>query len=691
MDFFNRQDRLKTQSRLFFSAFFPALILAVIAIYFAVTFGIMSAATVSYWLLEANEANPGLLAPYLLSGADGTQYPLFMPAFIYGDSPRILSARSIALVGGGVLAVILLATFGKCRAIRRGGGAYIAKKLGGAPIAAETRVPAEKKLINIAAEMALASGLPLPALYVLPRENTINAVTAGLDHNDAVIAVTQGALDHLTRDELQGVLAHEYAHILNADCALNMIMAGWLHGLLLFTAAGKTLCSAVSSCWAEVKDLDLRWRLLVTLLILPPGLLLRAAGSLGHLTASIIEAAFSRSREHLADAFAVQFTRNPGGLAGALKKIGGAPRRANIHSGQALAMKSFFIASPNPRRNGGLLSSHPPLRSRILALDPKWDGEFVRPVPGQSGGWRNLSARPAPSPDRPRRSRPEHWLTAALAALRAEARAADGPTKEYAQLAGDSLEETADFQAALPEKLREAMTNPGGAEVLVYALFCDSRPEVRDGQMSLIGRAAGQAAAEAAAALRPLATRKARLPLLDLLNPALRKLPDETRRRLAQVVDGLIAADGRVDIFEIAGLIILKNSLRLPARRRRTEVAAGADDFARDAATVLTGLAHLGQAGRQGAEAAFQAALARCPDLLAPRGPAAREAVTSGDLIQALERLGRAPLKTRESLLRAALTCGLHDGRIAAGEYELLAALAAALSLPLPWPSLMSE
>jgi Zn-dependent protease with chaperone function len=385
MNFFDRQDKVRTRSRVFFTAFVPAVILAVAALYFAVTFCLVVVFNFTQFVVESFEDRPKRSSSsyydrYSRSDRAGREYGLnLLPADLYGSPANILAPRPIVIVGGGVVCFILLVAMCKHYAIRKGGGAYVLKLLGGRELR-DPDSPAEKRLVNIVAEMALASGLPRPRVFVLDRESSINAVTAGLDHQDAVIAVTGGALAHLTREELQGVVAHEFAHILNDDYQLNLIMSGWLYGLLFFTIIGRGLIAV-----AESNEFLWEFNLtgLIGLVLVANGVLLRTAGSLGHMSAAIIEAAFCRTREHLADAFAVQFTRDPRGLTNALRKIGGQPGRVGFRNGQALTMKSFFIVDPASRRRGGFLSSHPSLASRIRALDPHWDRTFI-PVDPQA-------------------------------------------------------------------------------------------------------------------------------------------------------------------------------------------------------------------------------------------------------------------------------------------------------------------
>ena len=253
--------------------------------------------------------------------------------------------------------------------------------------------PDERKLLNVVEEMAIASGIPVPQVYVLPEEKGINAFAAGHSTSDAVVAVTQGALRLLTRDELQGVIGHEFSHILNGDMRLNLRLMGLIFGILCLAVIGRVLLH-VRGGGKDKNPLPLL------------GLVLVLMGWVGVFFGRLIQAAVSRQREFLADASAVQFTRNPAGLAGALKKIGGlsyGSKLKNAHAGEASHM---FFGNGMGGSFLGLMETHPPLAERILALEPDFDGEFPRTVlevPRRSA--RQLRD-PAPIPGHSNASRP---------------------------------------------------------------------------------------------------------------------------------------------------------------------------------------------------------------------------------------------------------------------------------------------
>jgi Zn-dependent protease with chaperone function len=231
----------------------------------------------------------------------------------------------------------------------KAGGAVIAAELGGIRVFPETATPAEQQLLNIVEEMAIAATMAVPPVYLLVDESGINAFAAGFTINDAVIGVTQGSLEQLTRDELQGVIAHEFSHILNGDMVMNIRLMGMLHGILGLHLVGRVLSYTGSS----------RDNPLATF-----GILLRIIGFSGFISGRLIQSAISRQREFLADASAVQFTRNADGIGSALEKIGGLSSQIDSPHAETTS-HMFFSPALNFNWLEGLFATHPPLAQRI--------------------------------------------------------------------------------------------------------------------------------------------------------------------------------------------------------------------------------------------------------------------------------------------------------------------------------------
>ncbi len=303
-------------------------------------------------------------------------YILILFSFYSKEQPLALTIESLwrpeifYKVAVGLCGVIGLASLIKILVLANGGGAGIAEYMGGRKVDPGTSDPEEKQLLNIVEEVAIASGTPVPSVYVLDDENTINAFAAGLTPGDSVIAVTKGTLGFLDRDELQGVVAHEFSHIVNGDVKLNIRLMGLLNGILFIALVGRGILRSTGRSSRGRKGGGGQIAIL--------GLGFLVIGYIGVFFANLIKSAVSRQREFLADASAVQFTRNPGGIAGALKKIGGCHQGRSLfthNADEASHMLFDSVAALN------LFSTHPPLTRRIQAIEPQFNGQYVEPTP----------------------------------------------------------------------------------------------------------------------------------------------------------------------------------------------------------------------------------------------------------------------------------------------------------------------
>lgn len=261
----------------------------------------------------------------------------------------------------GTLGVVGLGSLYKTATLAKG-GSVVAESLGGRLVDLNPPDPDERQLRDVIEEMAIAAGVPVPKIYVLDAEHGINAFAAGHAPGDAAIGVTRGCMTLLDRDELQGVIGHEFSHILNDDMRLNLRVMGLLYGILCLAVMGQILI------YSRGRGSKGRNPMLYL------GLALIVIGAIGVFFGRLIQAAISRQREFLADASSIQFTRNPAGLSGALQKIGGAGSRVeSAHAGEASHM---FFSNGLAKPFLGMLATHPPLEVRIRAIDPGWDGQF---------------------------------------------------------------------------------------------------------------------------------------------------------------------------------------------------------------------------------------------------------------------------------------------------------------------------
>ena len=282
---------------------------------------------------------------------------------------RQIDWQTFATVSVAVGVVVLLGSLYKLLALSAGGKA-VAESLGGKLIPRNTDDPKLRKLLNVVEEISIASGTPAPPVYVLENEVGINAFAAGFSPRDAVIGVTRGTIEHLSREQLQGVIAHEFSHIFNGDMRLNIRLIGVLNGILIIGILGYYLLySASFSRRGRGNDKGAG-----AMLALAIGLMV--IGYAGTFFGGLIKAAVSRQREYLADASAVQFTRNPDGISGALKRIGGLESGSKVENPGASEVSHAFFAQGVSGFMQPLSATHPPLAKRILRIDPHWDGKF---------------------------------------------------------------------------------------------------------------------------------------------------------------------------------------------------------------------------------------------------------------------------------------------------------------------------
>ena len=342
MNFFEAQERARRSTKLLVW-WFIAAVLGVIAVMYGL---------VVFWFFKSTS----------LSGSGLGEARSFSAADLW--NPQLL-----LWVAGVVGGVILIGSWIKLAQLS-GGGKVVAQGLGGRLVEPTTTDLLERRLLNVVEEMAIASGVPVPEVWMMDHEEAINAFAAGTDHSNAVIGVTRGTLERLTRSELQGVVAHEFSHILNGDMKLNMRLMGWIFGLVMLSLLGRVILESLRF-FRGSRDSKGGG---IVIVVLVAGAAVWLVGSVGVLFARLLQAAISRQREYLADASAVQFTRNPEGISGALKKIGGFPSHGRIHSPQAIEARHMFFAGS---ALSSLMATHPPLGKRIAAIDPGWKGEML--------------------------------------------------------------------------------------------------------------------------------------------------------------------------------------------------------------------------------------------------------------------------------------------------------------------------
>ena len=562
-----------------------------------------------------------------------------------------------------------------------GGGAAVARELGGTETSSSDNF-AYRRFRNIVEEMAIASGVPVPRIFVLENEAGINAFASGYTPNDAAITVTRGALDKLTRDELQGVIGHEFSHVLNGDMRLNIRLMGVVFGILVLATIGRKL--------AEISG---RTRSRDSGGIVVFGIALFVVGYIGVVFARLIKASISRQREFLADASAVQFTRQTGGIAGALKKLAALAEGSKLSSSNTEDVAHMLFG--DGVGYSALFATHPPLKQRILRLDPAFDdaeldgiaAAWDKPVlVGESDTDAKLSisgfAPASATPGAPRDRR--------IALPDADARVAVTPAAVAAQVGNpgtDDRRSARTIHATIPDALREAAYRQEKAVPLVFALVLDAREDVRARQRDTLMRhydagvvALVESLAAETAALHPML----RLPLASLAFPALRRRPRPQLDIFVEALNALIAADGRVDLDEYC----LAKLIRLQVIESLAPAAASAigrvklTDAERDVAALFGVLAKHGHDDESSASRAYLGAI---DDVLPGRAlPYAPPDDFASALDRAFPTLDRLAPAGKELIIAGLVRAISEDGTVRVAEAELLRVIAAALHCPLP-------
>jgi Zn-dependent protease with chaperone function len=585
-----------------------------------------------------------------------------------------------------LLAIVLAAGF---RMIGlRGGGGTVARELGGVLVPQDTQDPNLRRLRNVVEEIAIASGTPVPEIYLLPNEHGINAFAAGWSTSDAAVAVTQGALDRLNRAELQGVIGHEFSHVVNGDMRLNIRLIGLLFGILFLAVIGRTLTQAGFLGGGRRDNRDNNGNPLVIV-----GIALLAVGFIGVIAGRFIKAAVSRQREYLADASAVQYTRQTSGIVGALAKIAGVQEGSQLRSPKREEVGHMLFGSGAALSS--LLATHPPLEERIKVLDPSYD---LNRLPQLARQWAanppsglqedvQLGLAPAPAGAPPARARavvPGQPLPTPTTTVQvAEADVLTGiaaPTHDAFSRAEAIINE-------IPADILDRARNPRTVVPLVLGLLLADDATARAAQHDMLRRQYGQGLADAAwnegsvlAGLHPLL----KLPLAELAFPALKQRSVDERTAVINQVSQLVHADGVITAHEycLSRLVFseLGASIKPPSNWRPE---TGRLHHSRDAViTLLTVVAYAGNPDPAGARRAFEAGLARAlPGLSAPYAPPA-EGVTA--LERAWPVLSRLTPTDTQTLVAGVVATIAEDGQTTVTEMELLRTICGLLHCPLP-------
>ena len=650
MDFFARQEQARRNTKWLVLYFIVAVVLLIVAIYF--------------------------ISLVVFTGVQAKQHH-------YNDAPVqfVLWNPEIFLASTlGVLAVIFFGSAYKTNELAAGGSA-VATLMGGRLVSQDTINTNERKLLNVVEEMSIAAGVPMPQVYVLENERGINAFAAGHTTGDAAIGVTRGCIEMLSRDELQGVIGHEFSHILNGDMKLNLRLIGIIFGLLCIATIGRILLYARSSNSRDKNPLPLL------------GIALIALGAIGVFFGRLIQAAVSRQREFLADASSVQFTRNPTGLSGALQKIGRYGFGSKLESEHAPDLCHMFFGNGLGDALFGAMATHPPIPDRIHAIDPAWDGKF----PPLKEEQIETVKRAALSDLQHTRSPMPQILGTILGGTIINGDADRPPvirTNSVLPNLGNPtplhLKYAEQLRDALPENLKAAARQPLDATALIYALLLDADEKLRAQQLAEIATRTSNSISEKTAALLPdvsTVAKRSRLPLVNLALGALRNLTTGEFKQFADTLEWLAGSDGKIELFEfVLQKIILRHLASKFGDAPPTAVQFYTlKQLVPDCAVILSALANVGSNDANEIQKAFAAGAPylRAPnnvplELLSPENCGVEQ------LDAALNRLALAVPIIKKNLIEAAARVVGADGVILEAEAELLRAIADTLDCPMP-------
>ena len=550
--------------------------------------------------------------------------------------------RMLGISLGSVLLVVVIGMAVKFAQMSHGGRA-VAEAMGGVQVDPGSSDPAERRILNVVEEMAIASGVRVPPVFLID-EPSINAFAAGNSQDDAVIGVTRGCIEQLSRDELQGVMAHEFSHIFHRDTRLNMQLVAWLGGIFAISLVGRIIMRSALSAGSSREKNDGK------MVALALGGAVFLIGIVGYFFGRIIQSAVSRQREYLADASAVQYTRNPDGIAGALEKIAhGAGSR--IAAPAAAEFSHFFFA------NGmsSLFSTHPPIEERIAR---------IRGARMVSAGVGSAARIEAASP-------PIHGMVPA-AALHA-ARAGMGSVNAAGlSLAGELVSDA-------PAAVLDAARNPFSARAVVCLMLLSKDPAERARQLSAIA-SVDRKLAEATSSLADVAeiAPRERMPILEVCAAALSMLSPSQYSQFRTALAQLIAVDGQVDRVEWMVRILLRHAVE-----GRGSAPSGLGKATMlDLARVVSVLAWSGATDESGVLRAWSAARTAEPAL--PESPNAVSVCTLDALDGALRAFAGATPGLKRRLVDACVACVAADGQTTVEEAEILRAVCASIGAPMP-------
>lgn len=637
MNFFEHQDRARKQTKLLVFAFMLAVFAIVIAM---------------------NLVMLGVFGRFT-----SAEHGWFSPAFWMGNGQVVLWT-SLATV----LVIVLASAYRSAQL--RGGGAQVARELGGVEVTGDSTDPLRRRLLNVVEEMAIASGVPVPQVFVLEHEPGINAFAAGWSPADAAVAVTRGTLETLNREELQGVIAHEFSHVFNGDMRLNIRLIGILFGILILAVAGRRMLGSMRFSRGRNKNAGA---------IVVVALAVMLVGYIGLFFGRWIQAAVSRQREYLADASAVQFTRSSQGLAGALKKIGARSSGSRLMTNTDEVGHMLFASG----LAGRLFATHPPLEKRILKVDPSFKpAEFAEIAKDME---RHEQAR-----------RAELEQSEADAAAEAAGTGPGGfsldPTDLVHQIGQPGVFQSllaAALIAEVPPPLKRAAHSDEWAPELLLFLLLGQDRELRENQLLMIAESLGsdsESQVRDLIGIAPELPRSLCLPLLEMAFPVMRRRPERDLVDFMRLVERVIDADGKTELFEYVLARLLNREIETVLNPSRITLAGRKKlvDCAESVSDLIAIVAMHGHPGdTESANRACRQAFEGTSGFPEP-DPARFVQGWPERLDEILAALQTLRPEARGELIGMLVRCARYDGEVVVAEYELLRLVAGALGVPLP-------
>lgn len=639
MDFFEAQDRARGKTWKLIVIYALAVVAIIVTIYLVVSF-------------------------FFFYRAEESPYPFFSREMLW-DPAKLL------MVSAAVLTVILLGTLYKVSQLSKGGSS-VAEMAGGRKVDFSTRDPKERRLVNVVEEMSIASGIPVPAIYILDDEEGINAFAAGFSSRDAAVGVTKGTVEQLTRDELQGVIAHEFSHIFNGDMRLNIRLIGILNGILVLHVIGMIVmrgsifarAGAGSSGGGDRGGKGGGGAMAILVL----GLALLIVGYIGMLFGRMIQAAVSRQREYLADAAAVQYTRNPDGIGGALRKIGGLQAGSKVENGHSSELSHMFFAKGLSSGMNSAFSTHPPLEKRIEAIRPSEEAgskapSFIEEEQKETGSEKEEDGfggtlRPA-------------FILAAIGTFGQK-----------------DLSYARKLLQRIPDRVRAAVHEPLQAEALCYGLLLHKEKDLKEKQLNAIREKVGEEVEKEVKGIAPALEAVERewiLPLIDMALPALKQMSEKQYRAFRESLRELIEADDEVSVFEYALEKVLVHNLdafileKPDPKVRHKKLGA----LTQELSLLLSAIAHQSSPSP---EEAWRSGIGAFEDDAIQKGSRFIEqgALQFKELDEALDAFAASSGEVRKQFLTAAVKVAYADGDLSKEEMELLRAMAEAIDCPMP-------